>query len=207
MGTDRRIAWRRTIGPVLTVILISVGMPGVETGAADTQSPAATPGGTAPKTEKGALTTITADRLDVDSDIRSAEFSGNVRAIQENMIITADRIKIFFRGNGAGNAQLSADETTIERIVASDAVTITVDDRIATADQAIYRTDEKVLVLSGGNPRVMMGEHSITGTTITYHRTDGHITVEGSSNQRVNAVFYSEDNAGKVKEDDRTGSQ
>lgn len=203
-GTDHRIAGNKTPGLIVMVALVSAIVSGARTGALHAQSPSPVPGVPVSKNEGSSRTTITADRLDVDSETRTAEFSGNVRAIQENMVITADRLKIFFRNKGSGDKRLAADEASIETIVASSKVTITFDDRIATADQAIYRADEKVLVLSGDNPRVIIGDNSITGTTITYHMTDGRITVEGNGDRRVNAVFYSGDNGTSVEENGKT---
>jgi len=188
MGPGWRTPGIATATLLFILSLISATALGVRAGEpqGETQSPGRP---TAAAADEEDRLTITADRLDVDSDIRTATFGGNVRAVQGDMVISADRLKVFFNGDVTGDKERTADEASIKKIIASSSVTIALGDRIAEAGQAEYRADEKVLVLSGGHPRVMMGDNSITGTTITYHRTDGHISVEGDGNRRVNAVF------------------
>ena len=133
---------------------------------------------------------ITADRLIIDSEANYAEFAGNARAVQGNMVITAKKLKIFFKDDSNLDREPAAGEESIKKIIADDNVRITFDNRIAVAEKAIYLTDEKVLVLSGRDSKIIMGKDSITGTKITFYRADGRIKVEGSSEERVKAIFY-----------------
>jgi lipopolysaccharide export system protein LptA len=136
---------------------------------------------------------IVADLLTSDSETRFAEFIGNVRATQGNTVITSDRLKIFYSENPEGAKDPSTAQSAIKKIVASGNVTISFDDRVATAREAVYDTQQNTLVLSGSPSTVKSGLDSIMGEKITYNRTDGRITVEKGQNSRVEAVFHSKE--------------
>ena len=134
---------------------------------------------------------ITADKLISDNDADYAEFIGNVRATQEDTVITADRLKIFFKTNADNKDIPAVGEESITKIVASGNVKIKFDNRVAVARQAVYNTETGVLVLSGNNSRIVSGNNSISGEKITLYRTTGRINVESGGEKRVEAVFYS----------------
>ena len=134
---------------------------------------------------------ITSDRLISDNKAGYAEFIGHVKAIQGDTVITSDKLKIFFKKNIANKGPLSLNEDSIQKIVANDNVEIKFDNRVATAQQAVYNTETKVLVLSGNNSKVIGEKDSISGEKITFYRTDGRINVESGNKKRVEAVFYS----------------
>ena len=62
---------------------------------------------------------------------------------------------------------------------------------MATTQQAVYTIDKNVVVLTGENSTVTSGKNIISGSKITISRADGHVKVEGGSENRVKAVFYS----------------
>jgi len=134
---------------------------------------------------------IVADVLTSDSETRFAEFVGNVRATQGDTVITSDRLKIFYSEKLAESKTPSAGEGAIKRIVATGNVKISFDNRVATAQEAVYNTESKILVLSGSQSKITSGSDSITGEKITYNRSDGRITVESGRASRVEAVFHS----------------
>ncbi len=67
------------------------------------------------------------------------------------------------------------------------------DNRVAVTQQAVYITESRILILTGTGSKVTSGNNSISGSKITLYRVDGRITVESSSEKRVEAVFYSEE--------------
>jgi len=134
---------------------------------------------------------IVADVLTSNSEARFAEFTGNVRATQGDTVITSDRLKIFYTEGLAESKGSSSGEGAINKIVASGNVKISFDNRVATAQEAVYNSESKILVLSGPQSKIVSGTDSITGEKITYNRSDGRITVEGGRNSRVEAVFHS----------------
>ena len=141
--------------------------------------------------EKNKPIHITSDRLISDKNAGYAEFIGNVKAIQEETVITADRLKIFIKKNLDNKGPLSVNEESIHKIVANGNVTIKFDNRLAVTQQAVYNTDTMVLVLTGDNSKIVSENDSISGEKITLYRTDGRINVESGSKKRVEAVFYS----------------
>jgi lipopolysaccharide export system protein LptA len=134
---------------------------------------------------------ITSDRLISDNKAGYAEFIGHVKAIQGDTVITSDKLKIFFKKNIADKGSLSLNEESIQKIVANNNVEIKFDNRVATAQQAVYNTETMVLVLSGNNSKVISENDSISGEKITFYRMDGRINVESGNKKQVEAVFYS----------------
>ncbi len=134
---------------------------------------------------------ITSDSLVSGNDAKYAEFIGNVKATQGSDVITADRLKIFFKKTPQSNDKLIMDQESIAKIVANGHVTIHFDNKVAVAEQAVYITATRVLVLSGPNSKIVSGSDSVAGEKITIYRADGRINVESGGEKRVNAVFFS----------------
>jgi lipopolysaccharide export system protein LptA len=134
---------------------------------------------------------ITADKLISDNKVDYAEFIGNVRATQEDTVITADSLKIFVKKNPDNKSTPGGGMDSINKIIASGNVKINFDNRVAVTRQAVYNTETGILVLSGDNSRIISGKDSISGEKITLHRTTGRITVESGKEKRVEAVLYS----------------
>lgn len=134
---------------------------------------------------------ITSDKLISDNNAGWAEFIGNVKATQEETVITSDRLKIYYKKNIVNKGPLSMSEESIHKIVAKGNVKIKFDNKVATAQQAVYNTETMVLVLSGDNSKIISEKDSISGEKITFYRKDGRINCESGSKKRVEAVFYS----------------
>lgn len=147
-----------------------------------------------PKTGPGPPTAdkinITAQRLVSNTADNLAEFSGNVQARQGETLISADNLKIYFSGDS--KADKASPAQSLEKLVATGNVEIKFDNRLAVAQQAVYITAQRVLILSGPGATVTSGDNTITGQTITFFRDDGRFTVEGGSNGRVKAVILPE---------------
>ncbi len=134
---------------------------------------------------------ITSDSLVTGNDTQYAEFIGNVKATQGPNVITADRLKIFFKKTSQSNYNLIADQESIAKIVAIGNVTMHFDNKVAVAEQAVYVTETRILVLSGPNSKIVSGSDSVAGEKITIYRANGRINVESGGEKRVNAVFFS----------------
>ena len=134
---------------------------------------------------------ITADKLISDNDVDYAEFIGNVRATQEDTVITADRLKIFIKKNQDNKGVAGVGTESIDKLIASGNVKINFDNKVAVTQQAVYNTKTEVLILSGDNSKIISGKDSISGEKITFYRTTGRITVESGKKKRVEAVLYS----------------
>jgi len=132
---------------------------------------------------------ITADQVIADLEGGEAEFVGNVRVTQGLSTVTADRMNVFYRDIDY-KKEGSTIKQSIQKIIATGNVKINLKDMIAFTDQAVYVAETRTLTLSGSNSRVISGENSITGSTFVMSRTDGNVIVEGSTQHRVQAVFF-----------------
>lgn len=135
---------------------------------------------------------ITADQLVTNIATHSAEFSGNVIAVQGETQIKADRLTVHYQTEVGAPPDDGAG--TIKRISAQGHVHITFDNRLAVSEQAVYITSERKLVLEGPGSKVTSGQNEIVGSKITYYQDDGRVTVEGDDQNRVKAVFHSDEN-------------
>ena len=134
---------------------------------------------------------ITADRLVSRGDQNYAEFIGNVEAAQGNFSIRSDRLKITYQRSPDAGPKGISDADSLEKIEAIGHVKIKSDDRRAETDRAEYRFQDDIIELIGENSFVTDGKNTLTGSIITWRRKTGEITVVGSDQKRVKAVFYS----------------
>jgi lipopolysaccharide export system protein LptA len=134
---------------------------------------------------------ITADELISHGNKNYAEFVGNVAAIQGNFSIHSDALRIYYLASGADISTDAAKPESLEKIVAIGNVVIKAESRRAETERAEYSLKEDKVVLSGENSTVSDGKNTLTGSKITWHRNTGQISVEGSEQKRVKAVFYS----------------
>jgi lipopolysaccharide export system protein LptA len=133
---------------------------------------------------------ITADNLTTDNEMKTAEFSGNVTAVQGETRITADRLKLFY---GQQNAVEDArQETSIDKIEARGNVHILFDNRVAEAEQAVYTTVDKKLVLNGRQVTVKSGQDQVTGSEIIFYRGNGRVVIKGDAGNQVKAIIHSD---------------
>ncbi len=133
---------------------------------------------------------ITADKLVTDNTVQTAEFSGNVRAVQGDTEVIADRLKLFY---GAKTGAVSETASSnIERIEAYGQVRISFDNKVAVGDQAIYITKERKLILQGPGSKVISGQNEIAGSKITFYRNDGRVILNRDAENQVKAIIHSD---------------
>jgi lipopolysaccharide export system protein LptA len=129
---------------LLPVLLMTLFLPGPVSALNDTE-PAAT---------ETSDVQFNADRIMINPADSSAELIGNAFIKQEEAVITADKVKIYFKNN-SDSGVFHGDENTadiansIEKIVATGNVRIVAEDIVATADEAVYDLDEGSLVMTG----------------------------------------------------------
>ena len=143
--------------------------------------------------EKNEQIHIIADELVSDNETNSFEFIGNVKATQGDSVITGDRLKVFYKKNLDNKKNPLAGEQSIQKIIVTGNVVIRFDNRVAKTEQAIYTTENRILVLSGPGSKIIRGKDSISGEKITLYRTDERIKVESGNENRVEALFYSKE--------------
>lgn len=134
---------------------------------------------------------VVSDTLEVDNQAHVAEFSGNVTATQGDTIITADHLKIYYGQNRPKTAKSPA--SSINKIVAQGNVVIHFGKQAAQADQAVYTTQNRILVLTGKSASITNGKDSVSGSKITLYRAEDRIKVESSKGSKVKAVVFSKE--------------
>ena len=81
-------------------------------------------------------------------------------------------------------------KNSIKKIIATGDVKIRTEDLIAFTEEAVYETKTGTLTMTGTNSRVLSGKNSITGSTFIVSRENGDLIVEGSRQDRVQAVLF-----------------
>lgn len=142
---------------------------------------------------------ISANRLISDNSAGYADFTGNVRAVQEDTVITSDNLKIFYDNNPGDKKKVTAGKESIKKMVAKGNVKIELDDKLAVSEHAVYLKATNVLILTGANSKITSYNKDtgytdyLSGNKITLNRDDGRITVESSGKKRVEAEFHQHD--------------
>ena len=142
---------------------------------------------------------IRADKLVSQREVNYIHFMGNVRVDMDQTQIKASDLKVFYEQLPSAGASMTDDN--IKKIVASGNVRINFDNRTAQCDQAVYRTDTQTLVLTGETVEVASGNNSITGSKITFNQATGQIIVDGTPDQRVNAIIHRSDQSLETTEE------
>ncbi|RJP42998.1 MAG: hypothetical protein C4548_07865 [Desulfobacteraceae bacterium] len=153
---------------------------------------------------------ITADRLVSDGKANYILFSGNVTTIYEDTIILSDQMKVYYENMEQGENRMG--EENIQKIVATGHVSIQFGDRTARCDQAVYTAKTKTIVLTGEDTRIQSGTDYISGKKITIDQNNDRITVDGSQEKRVNAIFAPQQKTetietGDIEDHDDSGSE
>jgi lipopolysaccharide export system protein LptA len=141
-----------------------------------------------PKTNNAASPIeITADRMVTDNTSNTAEFSGNVKAVQDETQITADRLILHYSQSG------TSVSNGIDKIEAIGQVRILFDNRVAVSEQAVYTTSDRKLVLVGPNSKISEGTDEISGGQITFDRNTEKVTItKGNQDGQVKAIIRSD---------------
>lgn len=148
------------------------------------------PGGS---TDSKAPIEIVSDRMVANTTEKWADFLGAVVATQGKFSMTADALRIHYEGDLMNAPKGGSARDRIQKIVATGRVRIVTDQYTADAERAEYAPATEVLTLSGDSSRVVSGKNTITGSKIVLNRTEGKALVEGTSAERVKAVFFQEE--------------
>lgn len=132
---------------------------------------------------------IASDRMEVDQNEKLVTFEGHVVVQQKDLTITGKLMRVYTLQADAGSESNKADR--IDRIEVEGEVKISQQDKIATADKAVYYHDQQKIVLMG-KPQFSQGQDTIKGRLITLYLPEQRTVVEGGENTPVHAVLYPE---------------
>jgi lipopolysaccharide export system protein LptA len=144
---------------------------------------------------------IVADSLVVEQEKQIATFTGNVEAIQGEMTLTSDLLRVFYADTGGEAADAAAaspaETTSIRRIEAEGKVKIFNPTDTAEGDSGVYDVPAQTMQLTG-NVVLTRAGNVIKGETLDMDlRTNvstvrGSATAAGKREQRVRALFSPE---------------
>jgi len=135
---------------------------------------------------------ITADKMVNDARKRIVIFTGNVRVVQGDTAISADKMVLYYREGDGGGQEEKSGGNNIDTIEASGRVRIEMDNRVAESAKAVYTTKNKLLVLSGPGSKVISGSDVIEGSVITFDRETGNVKIDGDGKNQVKAIIRSD---------------
>lgn len=117
---------------------------------------------------------VEADQLNVDQTDNTAIFSGNVRASQGEMSLTAPQVRVEYNEEGSA----------IERLIASGGVTLASGTETAEAQEAVYTVETGFVVMTG-DVLLTQGQTAIAGQKMVADLKAGTAVMEG----RVQTTF------------------
>ena len=118
---------------------------------------------------------ITSDQMIADYKRTSVTFRGHVRAVQCDLVLTADEL----------TAEYGQDGASIATIVALGDVKVLQGDRMARGEEAVFQGEDRTITLVG-SPVLAQGKNEIRGEKIVVYIDEGRMDIEGG----VNAVLY-----------------
>jgi lipopolysaccharide export system protein LptA len=169
------------LGVTLLVAVVFAGAGAAQQGAVKPRpaGPAAAPAAEG----KNGPVVVDSDTLESMQKEGLSIFKGNVVARQNNSVQHADRMEVY----------TDAKSDRVERVVSTGNVRIvTRDCRMGTASRTEYYDGEQRVVLIG-NARVWRESDVVTGERITIYLAEDRSVVESGKQERVKAIFYSQD--------------
>ena len=134
------------------------------------------------KIDRQAEVRVVADRMEAESNNNKVVFLGNVRASQNDVVIYAQKVTIFYLRGEEGKAN------GIERAEIEGDVRIVQTERMATAEKALFLNQERQIILSG-QAEVHQADNVVKGDEIIYFLDEERSVVKGTSESRVKAVI------------------
>ena len=135
---------------------------------------------------------IKADQLISNNEEKWAEFIGNVKVTQADMVIDSDKLRIYYRGELLDTEEKSNEkQDALKKIVATGNVNIKTSKYTAESDKVEYDAGSMTITMIGDNSKVVSGKNSIAGSKIILYRKDNRIKVFGNQKKRVEATFFS----------------
>jgi lipopolysaccharide export system protein LptA len=176
-----------SIGIRFLAVVFLLGHAGVVYSRADTASPVAGETSTTP-------IHIVSDRMEANIKEKWIAFIGNVVATQEDAVVQAERLKIFYISDNSAAANADA----IKKIIADGNVKIVTGIKTATGDHAVYTADDHVLILTG-HSKAWSGENVVAGSKITLFLDEDRSIVESDTEEQVEATFYPKKQGGLLQ--------
>jgi lipopolysaccharide export system protein LptA len=139
---------------------------------------------------------ITADQLEVAQKDQVATFSGNVDAVQGELVLSADKLRVFYYDSGKGAPPAPTSSGAIRRIEAEGNVFVSSPRETAQGKFGVYDVASNQLTLEGSvvltqDANVVRGERLEIDLVSGRSRVLAAVTSSegGEAPQRVRAIF------------------
>jgi lipopolysaccharide export system protein LptA len=143
---------------------------------------------------------ITADVLEVEQRDRIATFTGDVDAVQGELVLSADKLRVFYDSNDQAGEAAPGAAGSIRRIEAEGNVFITSPQETAQGDSGVYDVADNLLTLEGSvvltrDDNVIRGHHLEVDLSSGVSRMTAATpsTAGGGPTDRVRALFTPQD--------------
>ncbi len=140
--------------------------------------------------------TIEADRMETSREQSLVVFTGNVQAVQGNLVINADEMTVLYASATVSSEKSSTENAEpltqkIDKIVARGNVKIVQEDWVAAGDTMDFNADERIVILAG-NAKAWQDQNMVSGEKIVLYLDEGKSVVEKSEGEggRVKAFIY-----------------
>lgn len=140
---------------------------------------------------------IVSDTLEVDNKGQVAKFIGKVKAIQGDLIITSDRLEVYYERDAKeepkgeqkpGGAGIMDKGGKVRKVVALGHVKIVQKDRVAVGQKATYWAGGRKILLEG-KATVWRGKNTVSGEKITVFLDENRSVVHGQPGKRVTVTI------------------
>lgn len=140
--------------------------------------------------DRGAVR-VSSDRLLVDLNADTAEFSGNARLAEKNTVTTAETLTVYTepRSEGTRSAAADPDQVVVKRVIARGGVVVRAEDSTAEAEEAVYEPGTETLTLTGRQATLQSPSTALGGRRIVISTRTNHLTAEGGPAGRVSVVI------------------
>ena len=135
---------------------------------------------------------ISADSLEVIQPQQLAIFKGNVDAVQGDLRLRADTLKVHYRQRPAGQPAPAGaavnPQASIHRIDAVGRVFISSPEETARGDVGVYDVDNRVITLEG-EVVLTRGDNVLRGNRATMDLASGRSIMVPTAGERVHGLF------------------
>jgi lipopolysaccharide export system protein LptA len=133
--------------------------------------------------DKSSQMLVTAQRLHYSDSERQVQYSGRVRAVSQDGVLTAGRADIFLNPAGSAHGNVPS---RLDRIVATTQVILQQGGRRAEGEKLEYTASTGAYVMSGGEPTL---SDPVNGTvradSLTFYSHDDRVVAEGGAASRA----------------------
>jgi lipopolysaccharide export system protein LptA len=165
----------RAVEALADAVLEQVGDPPVSPAVAAAPPSAAAPAPAKPRGGPDGPISIKADALEVlDGPQKTFHFNGNVRAVQDDLVLISDKLEAEYPRGG----------TQPERLVATGRVRIEQEGRTARCQRAVYYRAERRMVCTG-DARVDQKCDRVSGREITFYLDRDVLKVDGAADVQL----------------------